>query len=245
MENQFCIRKSKLIQIFWRQTTEEHLAILLEKFSSKYSKVEILQQMVTKTGEVEEYFEEWLKKFRTDTTNIEIAHSIILADFYFLESDPLICFEMKDGFKKDNIKHYKELSDNIEQRTEIDVLIKDDSKQFKFQLKQYPEEYKEWNVDKVIEYFDNSILLKYNHKNNKYLIIAIHIQPKLSSQIKEVSRTFKKVHEYLATKDIKLLQVVFLVNWNIEFMLWHEVFPKLGHYKIPWADLSVHQAKKR
>ena len=38
--------------------------------------------------------------------------------------------------------------------TEIDFLIKNPKQEFKFQLKQYPEKYKEWSTEKVIKYFD-------------------------------------------------------------------------------------------
>lgn len=245
LQNQFCISKNNLIQLFWKQTTEERLNNVLEKFSSQYSILEMSEQIKTETGEVGEYFKTEMKKFRTKTENVEIAHAITLADFYFPEADPFICFEMKSGFKKDHVDTYKELFENMDHDTEIDVLIKKDNQQFKFQLKQYPEEYKDWSVIKVIEYLDNSILptSQYNNDSNRDLIIAIYIQPKLNTQI-NISQDFKKIHQHLVAKEIKLLEINFLFNLNIEFMVWHQVFPQLGHYKIPWQKLSHHRAKR-
>lgn len=197
-----------------------------------------------RTGEVGEYVEEENNKFATNTANAEIINAITLADFYFLKSDPVICFEMKNDFRQKKINGHRELTENLENDTEIDCLIRDEQREFKFQLKQYPEQYKEWSADKVTNYLDESILpraAKYNNDSNKDLIIVITIKPELKSGFKE--EDFDKIYKYLSSKEIKLLEINFLYNRNIEHMVWHQVFPKNGYYKIPWQNLSYHKVK--
>ena len=170
--------------------------------------------------------------------------AITLADFYFLESDPVICFEIKRGYTGDKISSIEELVNKMESNTEIDCLIKDSQTAFKFQLKQYPEEYKEWSADKVIAYLDETILpiRKYNNELNKDLIIIIAIKPKADSSFKGVE-DFDEIHKYLIKKEVRLKEINFLINLNMEYMVWNQAYPENGHYKIPWNQLSYHVAK--
>ena len=232
--------------MFWGQTTKRRLDNLLKKFSNKYSYLEMYIQMISGQGKVGEYLNNETRQFTKKTESNEIAHAIILADFYFIGSNPQICFNMKRGFKVKQIDTIEELIANLDHDTEIDCLIKDKTNKFKFQQKRYPEEYKPWSVTKVIEYLDTEILpvQKYNNDSNHDLIIAINIQPKTDTQV-NINRDFKEIYQHLTTKDIKLLQIAFLFNLNIKFEVWHEVFPRLGHYKIPWGDLSQHHAKRK
>lgn len=245
MHNPFCISKDQLIQIFWGQSTDERLGKLLEKFSSRYSLFEMYQQIRTERGEVGEYFKKELESFSKKTAHEEITHAITLADFYFPDSNPVICFEMKHDFAKKEVRSLNEIIENIESDTEIDCLIKDNKKEFKFQLKQYPEKYKDWSPNKVIEYLDGSILPegKYNNDSNSDLNVVIAIKPKLQSEFAEV-RDFNKIHEHLISKNVKLREINFIYNRNMEHMVWYQVYPENGHYKIPWQDLSYHHAKR-
>ncbi len=245
MENQLCITQKKLIQIFWTNRNKILIDALIQKFSGKFSLLEMIKQMETEKGEVGIYFKEEIKKFTKKTEANEIANAIDLADFYFLDSNPTICFKARRKFKGEEIQTYEELLGNMESDTEIDCLIKDDRKEFKFQLKQYPEEYKEWSTSKVIDYLDKSILpkAKYNNKGNRSLIIIIVIKPKMSSNFKEV-QDFDKIHKYLSDKDIRLLEINFLYNRNNEHLVWFQVFPKNDHFKIPFQKLSYNKEKK-
>ncbi len=245
MENQFCITQKKLVQIFWGNRNRVLIDTLIRKFSDKFSLPEMFEQMKTDKGEVGKYFKGEIRKFTKKTENEEIAHAITLADFYFLDSNPVICFKAKRKFKKEEIQTHKGLLENMESNTEIDCLIKDDHKEFKFQLKQYPEKYKEWSTSKVIDYLDRSILSKgkYNNEGNRDLIIVIAIKPERNSRFKEV-QDFDKIHKHLSDKDIKLLEINFLYNRNNEHMVWFQVFPKNGHFKIPLQELSHNEARR-
>lgn len=244
MKNLFCIPRNDLVQLFFKESSEEKVDALLKEFSGKYSKEEILLGIATQKGEVGDYYKLQNKKHSTNSAIVEIINAVTLADLYFLESEPTICFEMKADFKQKELKSYHELIDNLESNTEIDCQIKDTERSFKFQLKQYPEEYKEWSAEKVITYIENDILPKYNNDGNKDLIIVITIQPKEDSNFKESD--FKVINDFLNTKgdSIKLAEVDFLYNRNIEHIIWHQVFPKHGHYKIAWDKLSYHKAKR-
>lgn len=244
MENKFCISKSELIKIFWGGMAEDRLNAVQAKFADRYSWEEILQQTENEEGEVGKFNKEENEKFSNKNINNEIANAVTLADLYFLESDPDICFEMKHDFKKKKIDSCEDLIKNIESYTAIDCLIKDKDRKFNFQLKQYPEKYKEWSAEKVVEYLNKEILLesKYNNKNNKDLIIVITIKPEPVSDVKE--KDFDEIHRHLSTIDIKLSEINFLYNRNSQYMVWFQVFPKKGYYKIPWQKLSYHEAKK-
>jgi len=85
---------------------------------------------------------------------------------------------------------------------------------------------------------------KYNNESNHDLIIIIAIKPEPESRFKELE-DFKVIHNYLCSESIKLREINFLYNRNNEFMVWYQVYPRSGHYKIPWEKLSYHQAKKR
>lgn len=244
MENRFCISKSELIKIFWGGMAEDRLNTVQRKFADRYSWEEMLRQTENKEGEVGKFNKEENEKFSNKNINNEIANAIFLADFYFLESNPDICFEMKHDFKKRKIDSCKDLVKNIESYTEIDCLIKDKDRKFNFQLKQYPEKYKEWSTKKVIEYLDKEILhkSKYNNKSNKDLIIVITIKPEPVSSVRE--KDFDEIHRHLSAKDVKLSEINFLYNRNCEYMVWFQVFPKNGYCKIPWQKLSYHEAKR-
>lgn len=231
--------------MFWGGTTDERVSAMLSKFLGKYSLQEIHDQMKDNVGEVGKYIENENKIFSTKTTNDEIGNALTLADFYFPDSDPSICFEMKRGFNQDGINTHHELIENLESDTEIDFKIKDEEKEFDFQLKQYPEKFKEWSVEKVIKYINDSILpsYKYNSESNKDLIIVIVIKPEPKSNFKEVE-DFDEIHKYLAKQNIKLKEINFLYNRNNEHMVWYQVFPENGHYKIPFQNLSYHEAKR-
>ena len=136
MKNPFCISKDDLIQIFWGQSTDKKISDILKKFGKQYSLLKICQQMENRQGEVGEYFSKELERFSKKSTHEEIAHAITLADFYFLKSKPVICFEMKRAFKKNQVETFEELLENIENDTEIDCLLKDSHAEFHFQLKQ-------------------------------------------------------------------------------------------------------------
>jgi hypothetical protein len=241
MKNQFCINKKILIQLFWNGSALDGMRNLIEKFSLE----EVLKQIKNNTEKITEYWKDGNEKFTKKTINEEIANAITLADFYFLNSCPDICFEMKQSVGQAEIKIFRDFIANLENNTEIDCLIKDKEKQFKFQLKQYPEKYKKWSVNKVIEYLDKGILpeSKYNNKNNKDLIIIITIKPKRNSEFKE-KKDFEEIHKYLSKKDIKLLEINFLYNRKCEYMVWFQVFPKKVYYKIPYQKLSYHEAKR-
>lgn len=244
MGNSFCIIKKELIQIFYGEMAGQRVEILLDKFYNKYSIQEILQQAQTGEGEIGEYVRKENDKFAEKTANDEIGNAIALADFYFPDTDPMICFKMKNGFNKNKIISCEELIKNIESNSEIDFVIKDKVKKFNFQLKQYPEKYKEWSVLKVIEYLDKAILPKekYNNESNKDLIIVITIKPKQQSTFKR-TKDFVEIHKYLSDKKNKLSEINFLYNKNNEHMVWYQVFPQCGYSKIPWKQLSYHQAK--
>jgi hypothetical protein len=232
--------------MFWGQSTRERLSRLIKKFFGKYSLLEIYQQVKAGRGEAGEYFKEELESFSKKTAHEEIAHAITLADFYFLDSKPVICFEMKRGFIKKEVENLNEILENLESNTEIDCLIEDGKREFKFQLKQYPEKYKDWSPNKVIKYLNESILPKsrYNNESNSDLIVVIAIKPELHSEFKE-TQDFSEIHKYLSSQSIKLREINFLYNRNMEHMVWYQVYPKKGHYKIPWQNLSYHQAKRR
>lgn len=241
----FCIDKSTLIQIFWGGTTNDRMRDLISKFLGKYSFEEIYNQMESNSGEVGEYIISENKRFSTITANDEIANALTLADIYFPKTESQICFKMKSSFGQGKINTYEELLVNMESDTEIDFSIQSTKEAFKFQLKQYPEEYKEWSVEKVIDYLEKKILPnhKYNNESNKELIIVITIKPKLKSNFKE-GVDFDAIYTSLHSKDIKLKEINFLYNRNNENMVWYQVYPENGHCKIPFDQLSYHEAKK-
>lgn len=232
-----------MIEIFHRGNAVAAIDDLRMRFP-EFSLGEIYKQFCAETGDVWEYQKKYFEKFSMKTENNELAHAITLADFYFPDSNPTICFEMKRGFRKKDVGTCEELIKNMESCTEVDCIVKDDSREFRFQLKQYPEKYKEWGVNEVIRYLDDEILTesKYNNKSNKDLIIVIHIQPERVSRFKE-SKDFSDIHKHLMSKDIKLLEINFLYNRNCESMIWYQVFPQKGYSKIPWEKLSYHKAK--
>lgn len=245
MNNQLCIDKKRLIELFLVSNAKKTLNSALQKFWGRFSLVEIYEQMKAEKGEVEEYYKGELKKFSGKNINNEFSNAITLAEFYFPNSNPLICFEMKSDFIKKDVETCQELAENIESYTDVDCLIKDQNEGFKFQLKQYPEEYKEWSPAKVIEYLEKSVISekKYNNEANKDLIIAITIKPERQSNFRE-EQDFQEIHEYLKGENIKLKEINFLYNRNNESMIWFQVFPGIGYNAIPWQKLSYHGAKK-
>ncbi len=242
--NPLCISKKELIRLFLIEKPKEGVRILLEEFSGKYTMEQILLGVVTQEGEVGDYYKTQNKKDKTSTVIAEVINAIALAGFYFLESESSVCFEMKSNFKQKDLDSYRELIDNLESNTEIDFLIKDNKHAFKFQLKQYPEEYKEWSPEKVITYIENRILPKYNNDSNKDLIIVITIQPKQYSDVKESD--LKVINDFLNTKwvGIKLAEINFIYNQNNEYIIWYQVFPKHGYYKIDLSKLFYYEVKK-
>lgn len=244
--SQFCISKENLNKLFYTELAETRLDLILEKFSDKYSPQEIFEQTESEQGEVGEFCKKQNDKFSEKTENVEIAHSIDLAQFYFPDENPEICFNLKNGSHKINIKTVEDLIKNIGPDTEIDCLIKNESRQFKFQLKEYPEKYLlGMTAQKVIEFLDKNILPpeKYNNKNNKDLIIIITLKPEINTEFKE-SSDFKIIHEYLKDKKIELTEIDFMYNRNCEYIVWYQVYPQLGHAKIPWVELPYQKVKR-
>lgn len=245
MNNQFCIKKDDLVKIFWEQKATEMTNQLLQLFRGSYSYAEINQQINAGEGEVAEYFKRENNIFSKKTLNVETVHSITLADFYFPDSNPLICFEMKSSFVKKEVEDINDVFENIEPNTVSDCVIRDDGHELKFQLKQYPEEYKEWSAEKVIEYLDSHILpeSEYNNANNSDLIIIIAIKPKRPSSF-QGQEDFDKIYKYLQSRTVHLGEISFIYNQNSEYMIWHQVCPENGHSRILWKNLSYHKAKK-
>ena len=243
--NPFCINKKELIDLFWGGNTQHLVSRMLSNFSKKYSVEEIIEQMADDKSEVGKYLKEETDKFAKKTANDETGNALTLTDLYFPGEYPLVCFEMKRGFNKKTVQNYEELVENMESNTDIDCMVKNDKFSFKFQLKQYPEKYKKWSVEEVINYLDSKVLTPetYNNDSNKDLIIVITIKPEQQSNFKE-SEDFKKIHDHLMTKDIKLFEIDFLYNRNSEHIVWFQVFPEKGYNKIPWDHLSYHEAKK-
>ncbi|MBU1923520.1 MAG: hypothetical protein KJ710_04615 [Candidatus Omnitrophica bacterium] len=244
MNNPICIPNERLIHLFYRQLTIEKTDRLIKHFSNKYSLADILGQLKAENGEVYEYDKNEIDKFATITAHEEIANAITLAGFYFLDTNPVICFEMKRGFNKKDVESIDELLDILETDTEIDFSIKDDRKEFHFQFKSYPEKYKNWNPKRVIEYLDKSILpqSEYNNDINSNLIIVISIKPEEQSNFRE-SQDFDKIYKYLKHQNIHLQEINFIYNRNMEHMVWYQVHPEKGHYKIPWQNLPYQRVK--
>lgn len=245
MGKQVCIPKAKLIQMFWGKHAEGLVLDIIKKFSGEFTLEEIAKQLETGAGEVAEYQKGRIEAFSGKNANNEIANAITLADFYLPNLPCEVCFQMKNSFTGDVPGSSEELIENMETYTEIDCLIKGAGKEFKFQLKQYPEKYKEWSAEKVIKYLEEAVLpeSKYNNKGNRDLSIVITIKPELHSNFKE-TEDFKKIHEYLRSKEIKLAEIVFLYNRNNDSMVWFQVFPRRGYNSIPFPKLSYNQAKK-
>ena len=242
---QFCISKENLNKLFYTELGEERVNLILKNFSDKYSLSDIISMMNDENNEIGKFCKQQNDKFAVKTENVEIVHSIDLAELYFPNENPDICFNIKNSVQESEILTIKDLIQDIDPDTEIDCLIKNGSKQFKFQLKEYPEEYLELTPTKIIEFIDKKIISpeKYNTENNKDLIIVITLKPEVDTAFKELS-DFKIIHEYLKQRDIKLLEINFLYNRNCEHLVWYQVYPQLGHSKIPWADLPYHKTKK-
>jgi hypothetical protein len=242
MNNPACIQKQDLLRMFWHDSTQSRLAALLEKFGDRFSLQEIHDQMQSGEGEVGEYFKNELKRFSTVTINDEVANALTLSDFYFPDAESSICFEMRSDFQGGCINDFKELADNVETATDIDFRIRNPDQIYDFQLKQYPEEYKEWSVERVLTYIEESVISKYSKDENKGLSIVITIKPTQLSNFKE-TEDFKQLHELLKDKEIALEEICFLYNRNNEHMVWYQVFPKRGYSKIDFENLSHYRAR--
>ena len=75
--NPFCISKTKLVQMFWGQSTKKRLDSLIQKFAQRYSLLEMYEQMRDDTGEVGKYWNEEQKEFSIITEHEEIAQATL------------------------------------------------------------------------------------------------------------------------------------------------------------------------
>lgn len=76
----------------------------------------------------------------------ELYFSLLLSDFYFGQNiHTKICFEMKSGFDPALLESrdlsLEGLNEWVESRSPVDISILNSSKEFKFQIKTYPEKY--------------------------------------------------------------------------------------------------------
>ena len=234
MKNGFCISKIALNDLLM-QRQKGVLLMLLERFKDTFSQAEIVAQMEAGTGAFSEAMTAEINKFSNKTENAEIITSFHLADLYFPDSDPEMCFEMRRDFTADKATSYDGIVAGIENDTEIDCSIKADGRQFNFQIKRYPQKYLPHTREALTKYITETIA-GYGSMKGRSLVLLL--QPDTEERNDQLS--FKQVHEdMVAIKEkISFDEITFVFNDRNQQIFWQQVFPQYGHSVIPLLLLS-------
>ena len=240
MNNVFCINKKEL-KILWSGKQEDRLHKQINKFKDLLTLQEMFRQMEQDSGEFSEATTADTSKFSRVTANVEIGLALELADFYFPDAYPDICFEMKSGFSG-VISSYDNLVENIESATHVDCSIKLEGRQFNFQIKRYPQSYCEYTNEAIIEFLGKT-MKGYGDMNGTILIVLLQPEPDPKAFDK---MDFKAIHAGLVAIKEKITfdEIDFIFNERNQQIFWHQVFPQCGHAKKPLV-LSSDKYKKQ
>lgn len=223
MSVKFCIPKNVLYELYLKKQKGRVFSVL-EKFGNNFSGQEIINQVKNDTGEVGTFVQKDTDKLTNKTENTEILMAFDLADFYFgLETNPEICFDMRNDFKSESVRSYDNLVSQIESYTDIDCSIKDSEQSFDFQIKRFPQKYLEHNNETVIKYFEEDVFPHYTKNNNMILAVLLQPHPPFSDS----DLDFKILNQYLVSikEKINFSEIIFVFNINNEKLALSRVYP--------------------
>ena len=236
MENGYCIPKNDLYALL-----EQRQKAMLNRVMAQFPRLtsqEMVAQMEREEGEFNEAVKAERLAFAKKTSNVEIVLAFQLADFYFPDLNPEICFEMRRGFSANNDVSYDSVVAGIENDTAIDCAIRADGRGFNFQIKRYPQEYLAHTREAIAAYIKKTLT---GYGDMKGAILVLLLQPNTEAPN---DLNFRQVHEdMLAMEDkISFDEIDLVFNNRMQTMRWQQVFPECGHYDKP-LELSSDKYK--
>jgi hypothetical protein len=234
MESKFCISKSAFKRLF-AQRQEAMLLRVIRSFDGIMTREMMLAQQEQEEGAFSDAMKAEYVKFGKKTENVEVLIAFQLADFYFSEADPDLCFEMRRDFSPDSATSYDSLVAGIESNIAIDCSIKANGRQFNFQIKRYPQEHLPHTSKALTEYIKKTIA---GYGPMKGTSLVLLLQP--NSEARNDDLNFRQVHEEMVAikSSISFDEIVFVFNDSLQNIRWQQVFPKYGYSERPLVLLS-------
>jgi hypothetical protein len=243
IKNPYCISKNDLLEL-WINQQKDRTDGFMKNFAGKFDMQEMVAQMEKEKGEFWDFFKTNTDKFANKTENVEVFMAVEIVDFYFkVEMDVNICFEMRTEFRGELIETLDELVSKIESDTHIDCSIKSKDLMLDFQIKRYPQQYKKFSGEAIIEFL-KGVFSGYGEMKN--VILAILLQPNTEEQTKLF---FQEIHDQLMTmkEKVNFSEVVFIFNLSNKNVVFTRVYPDFvfSHKPIQWRSEKMIEASKK